>query len=155
VTDIANPYLGSVASASATWLSTHPDIAVRFIRAYYNAQVWAADPVNREEAIQMLMTLPNTTRSLAEQIYELNQGPTGLIEKAVLDPKGLLNVIRLRDEFGGFEEPQNLVKLSTPTGGLFDLTYYRHATNSATTDDIGKQDSNPPPQGRSGSAFVR
>lgn len=135
VTDIAYPYLGSVAAANTNWLNAHSDIAVRFIRAYISAQAWATNPANREEAIQMLMTLPNTTRSLAEQIYALNQGPTGLIAEAVLDNAGLLNVIKLRDEFGGFEKPQKAVKLSTPAGGLLDLRYYRQATINPTSDE--------------------
>jgi ABC-type nitrate/sulfonate/bicarbonate transport system substrate-binding protein len=138
VTDIANPYLGSVASASSAWLKANKDVAVRFIRAYFNGHIWATDPANQEEATQMLMTLPNTPRALAKQIDALNMGPTGLIEEARLDREALYNVIALRNEFGGFETPQDLRKLATPAGGLVDLRYYRLATEG-DDDDEGEE----------------
>ncbi len=144
VSDVASPYLGTVASARESWLSAHPDVAVGFIRAYWRGHAWAMDPANHDEAIAMLRTLPNTSASLAEQIYaQLNQDPTGLIPDARLDRKGLLNVIRLRDEFGGFETDQNLWWLDTPASGLFDLSCYRRATNSATADDVIGIEGNP------------
>jgi ABC-type nitrate/sulfonate/bicarbonate transport system substrate-binding protein len=128
VTDIANPYLGGVASARNLWLTANHDVAVRFVRAYYQGHLWAMDPANQEEAIGLLMALPNTPRALAEQIYALNLGPTGLIEDARLDRRALYNVIALRRELGGFETPQNLRRLASRKGGLFDLSYYRQAT---------------------------
>ncbi len=144
VSDVATPYLGGVASAPRSWLDANPDIAVGFVRAYVRGQAWAMDPANHDEAIAMLRTLPNTSATVAEQIYaQLNQDPTGLIANAALDRKGLLNVIRLRDASGGFETEQNLAFLDTPASGLFDLSYWRHATNSATADDVVGPDSNP------------
>ena len=144
VSDVATPYLGGVASASRAWLAANPGVAVGFVRAYVRGQAWAMDPANHDEAIAMLQTLPNTSPTVAEQIYaQINQDPTGLIANARLDRKGLLNVIRLRDASGGFESVQNLRLLDTPASGLFDLSYWRAATNSATADDVVGLDSDP------------
>jgi ABC-type nitrate/sulfonate/bicarbonate transport system substrate-binding protein len=144
VSDIASPYLGSVASAPNAWLQANPGVAVGFVRAYVRGQAWAMDPANHDEAIALLETLPNTPAPIAEAIYaQLNGDPTGLIANARLDRTGLLNVIRLRDENGGFETAQNLKNLDTPSSGLFDLSYWQRATNSATADDVVGPDSNP------------
>jgi ABC-type nitrate/sulfonate/bicarbonate transport system substrate-binding protein len=144
VAEVATPYLGTVASVREGWLAAHPDVAVGFVRAYWRGQAWAMDPANRDEALAMLRTLPNTSATVAEQIYaQLDEDPTGLIAGARLDRKGLMNVIRLRDEAGGFETDQNLRWLDTPASGIFDLEPWRRATNQATADDVVGTESNP------------
>src|SRR5205823_6496330 len=65
--DVASPYMGSVGAAMEGWLATHAGIAERFIRAYFRATLWTFDPANREAAIALLMTQPNTPRAIAEQ----------------------------------------------------------------------------------------
>jgi len=42
-----------------------------------------------------------------------------------------------------FGRDQNLRWLDTPASGLFDLSFYRRATNSATADDVTGPASNP------------
>ncbi len=144
VSEVASPYLGTVASARASWLAAHPDVAVGFVRAYWRGHVWAMDPANRDEAIALLRTLPNTSAALAEQIWsQLDEDPTGLIPDARLDRKGLLEVIRLRDRYGGFETELNLAWLDTPASGLFDLWSWQRATNAATADDVVGLEGNP------------
>jgi ABC-type nitrate/sulfonate/bicarbonate transport system substrate-binding protein len=142
VAEIGSPYLGGVASAPRSWLQANPAVAVGFIRAYFRAQRWVMDPANRDEAIQLLVR-PGTTTQIAEQIYDQLLGATGLVPDARFDRKGLLAVLRLRDRFGGFEQEQNLAYLDTPASGLFDLSYYRRATNDATADDVVGPESNP------------
>jgi hypothetical protein len=101
---------------------------VRLIRAYYDAVQWSFDPNNQEEAIGLLMAQPNTPRDLAEQIYaeQLRWGQ-GIIPDANIDRHALLNVLKLRAQFNGFDEPQNLRYLASPASGLYDLSYYYQA----------------------------
>ena len=128
VASVARPYLGQVFSAMVPWLADHEDVVVRFIRAYVRAVRWALDPSNREVAITLLMTQPNTSRALAEQIYALQvTDGIGLIPEARIDRSGLYNVLALRAEFDGFEVRENLRLRSTPAGGLFVLSFYRAA----------------------------
>jgi ABC-type nitrate/sulfonate/bicarbonate transport system substrate-binding protein len=114
------------------------DVVVRFIRANYAATQWSLDPANREEAIALLMTQPNTDRALAEQLYDeqLNE-ETGLIPDLSIDRVGLYNVLKLREESGGFDAPQNLRRLTTPSSGLYDLSYLRAALHHDGRGDDG------------------
>jgi hypothetical protein len=118
--------------ATREWLQQNPDVAVRFIAACAKATDWSLDPANREEAIKLLMTQANTPRPLAEQLYQIQVKPgVGVLADVTIDRKGLLNVLTLRDEFGGFENPQNLHYLTTPASDLYDLSFYRAARQYA------------------------
>ncbi len=139
VSAVASPYLGGVASARQSWLDANPDVAVRFVRAYYRGHTWAMDPANHDAAIALLASyVPNTTPALAEQIYDVLLDPTGLIPYARLDRKGLYQVVLLRDEMGGFEQPENLRWLVTPASGIYDLSWYRMAVLRDGDDDPGE-----------------
>jgi ABC-type nitrate/sulfonate/bicarbonate transport system substrate-binding protein len=128
VTDVANPYMSGVSAARQSWMEQNRDVVVRFVRANYAATQWSIDPANREEAVALLMTQPNTSRALAEQLYdEQLDEEMGLIPDLSIDRLGLFNVLKLREEFGGFEAPQNLHRLTTPSSGLYDLSYLRAA----------------------------
>jgi hypothetical protein len=52
---------------------------------------------------------------------------TGLIPDLSIDRLGLYNVLKLREEFGGFDSAQNLRRLTTPPSGIYDLSYLRAA----------------------------
>ena len=94
VTAVANPYLSSVGAARQSWMEQNRDAVVRFVRASHDASRWCTDPANREEAIALLMTQPNTSRALAEQLYDEQMSEeTGLIPDVSLDRLGLLNVL--------------------------------------------------------------
>ena len=130
VTAVANPYLSGVSAARQSWMEQNRDVVVRFIRASYDATQWSMAPANREEAIALLMAQPNTSRALAEQLYdEQMDAETGLIPDLSLDRLGLLGVLELREEFGGFDAPQNLRYLTAPASGLYDLSYRRAAVH--------------------------
>lgn len=123
-----DPYLGGSIAAKEDWLARNDDVAVRFLVALIQATDWILDPNNKEEAIQMLQALPNTSRLAAERNYEVAVTPgVGLIPDQTIDRQGLYTVLALRDEFGGFEQPQNIRRLSTPAGGLYDRSYLREA----------------------------
>jgi ABC-type nitrate/sulfonate/bicarbonate transport system substrate-binding protein len=136
VTAVADPYLSGVSAARQSWMEQNRDVVVRFIRASYDATQWSTDPANREEAIALLMAQPNTSRALAEQLYEEQlDEETGLIPDLSLDRLGLLNVLELREEFGGFDAAQNLRRLTTPASGLYDLSYRRDAVHDKRHQD--------------------
>ena len=127
VYDIADPYLGGVAVATTKWLHRNREVAVRFTRAYYNATQWVFDPANREEAIDLLVTTV-IPRAVAEQIYEKQiQEGVGLIPGLRIEAEALHNVLALRQEFGGFDEPQRIRRLSKPSGGLYTRSILRMA----------------------------
>jgi ABC-type nitrate/sulfonate/bicarbonate transport system substrate-binding protein len=135
VTEVADPYMSGVSAARQSWVEQNRGVVVRFVRANYAATQWSLDPANREEAIGLLMTQPNTDRALAEQLYdEQSNEETGLIPDLGIDRLGLYNVLKLREEFGGFDAPQNLRRLTTPASGLYDLSYRRAAVRGERYD---------------------
>ncbi len=130
VCDVAYPYLGGVAAAKTGWLEQNRQVAVRFVRAYYNATEWVLDPANREEAINLLM-MPNVSRQVAEELYKLQvQDDVGIIPDLSIERKALYTVLKLREEFNGFDQPQDLKKLSKEKGGIYDLSYLSKALHS-------------------------
>jgi ABC-type nitrate/sulfonate/bicarbonate transport system substrate-binding protein len=124
--DIIQPYLGGAAASSRWWLQNNPDVAERFIRGFYRGTVWVQDAANRDAAIDLLVD-DETTPELAGKILDLNVAPDGLSDGAKIDPQGLLNVLALRDEFDGFEEPQDIQVLSSSESDLYDESYYTQA----------------------------
>lgn len=130
VSDVVHPYQGGVVVSSRWWLAQNPELAVRFVRGFFKAMVWLEDPAHRAEAIALLVD-GETTPELAAQVYDLNLAADGLAPRALLNPAALRNVLELRDEFGGFESPQDLEFLASPAGGLYNLGYYRKAVHGA------------------------
>jgi ABC-type nitrate/sulfonate/bicarbonate transport system substrate-binding protein len=145
VFDVADPYQGSVAASMNAWLEANPDAAVRFVRAFYAATRWSFDPANHAEAVQLLMTQPNTSAVLAERLYQAQLTPMrGVSPYLVVNRRGLYNVLALRQEWGGFQQPQNLVSLTHPSGGIYTLYYWRRAVESFETDEPDDADSSAP-----------
>lgn len=141
VSDIADPYLGLVAAAKTSWLNANRDVALRFSKAYIKAVRWSLDPANRDAAIQLLMTNQGLTQSLAEQFYDLQVTPgIGNIAEAEIDREALYNVLVLRNKYNGFDQPQNLRRLSNP-GQLYTLDFQREAIREL------RKESNPRPGG--------
>lgn len=125
VHDIADPYLGVWACARREWLAANRDLAVAFVSAYRAASAWVFDPSNREECVTMLERSPNTSRELAERLYEVQVKPgVGNVPDGVIDPVAVANALRLRIEYSGFEEPQDLDALTAPGTALFDLSIH-------------------------------
>jgi ABC-type nitrate/sulfonate/bicarbonate transport system substrate-binding protein len=124
---VSNPYLATCSAGKRDWMQAHRDLVVRYERATYKALRWMLDPANRAAAVALL-TDANTPAPVAEKLFDsfLDQR-LGLIRDMELELKGLRNVLALRAEYGGFDAPQQLDRLATPEGGLYDLSYLKAA----------------------------
>lgn len=129
VDDTIHPYVGGMLAANRGWLRDNPDVAVHFLRAFIRAMDWIYQPGHRDEAIGLLVD-QDTTPELAAKIYDLNVAPDGLARGAALSQPGLRNLLALRDEFHGFESPQDIDRLASPQGGLYDLSFLQQAALS-------------------------
>ena len=128
VLDIADPYLGVWAAARTDWLKGNHDLVVDFIGAYQAATDWVFDPANKESCLDMLEAIPNTSRDLARQLFEIQVTPgVGNVPDSSIDPEAVRNVLRLREMYNGFEDPQDLDALVGPDTDLFDLSYREEA----------------------------
>lgn len=132
VHDIYDPYLGVWAAARTAWLDENADTATAFVSAYLGASAWVFDPANRAECVSLLERAPNTSPELAEQLYEIQVRPgVGNIPDGAVDPEGVRNVLGLRVEFSGFEEPQDLDALVGPDSDLMTQRFLDAAEASA------------------------
>lgn len=128
VHDIYDRYLGVWAAARREWLQDNPELVTDFVSAYRKASAWVFDPSNRESCVAMLELIPNTPRDLAEELYEIQVRPgVGNIPGGAIDPAGVRSVLSLRDEYEGFEDPQDLDELVGPDTNLFDLRFLRES----------------------------
>lgn len=129
VADVVNPYMGISIAGRESWLSQNEDVVIRFLKAYYEALQWSFDPANREEGITIIQSgTPGMTRAVATEIYELLlKENVGLIADASVDRPGLYNILVLRQEFNGFDDPRDFEMLSAPAGGLFTKKYLKLA----------------------------
>ena len=77
------------------------------------------------------LVAPGITKAIAEQILDASLVPgKGMVRDAYIgdvERHGLSNVLFLRQKYDGFETPQNLQKLATPAGGIYDLHWYHQA----------------------------
>jgi ABC-type nitrate/sulfonate/bicarbonate transport system substrate-binding protein len=126
VSDLIQPYQGGIIAANRDWLHANSSIAVCFLRAFICSANWIFDPRHRDQAMALLLD-DETTPELAAEIYQLNIAADGLSPRAKLDPSGFRNVLELRNEFNGFESPQDIDLLASPAGGLYTMEYYNRA----------------------------
>jgi len=124
VHDLYEPYLGVWAAGGRRWVEENQDLVVDFVSAYREASAWVFDAANEEGCVSLLERIPNTSRDLAGQLYQVQVRPgVGNIPDGAIDPAGVRNVLTLRAEFGGFEEEQDVEALVGPETDLYDLGY--------------------------------
>jgi ABC-type nitrate/sulfonate/bicarbonate transport system substrate-binding protein len=129
VLDIADPYLGVWAAARSTWLQEQADTAAGFVSGYLEGTRWVFDSANREGCLDLLATLPGTSRELAEKLYDVQLRPgVGNVPDGSIDPRAVRNVLSLREEFGGFERDLDIDAVAQP-GELYDLGFLERATS--------------------------
>jgi ABC-type nitrate/sulfonate/bicarbonate transport system substrate-binding protein len=122
-TDLFSAYQGGILAANRQWLAQHSSIATRFLRAYVRGVAWVFDGRHRDEAISLLQD-NETSQALAAATLDLNVGLDGLAPCGRLNLDGFRAVLELRDEFHGFETPQNIDLLVSQDGGLYNLSFY-------------------------------
>jgi ABC-type nitrate/sulfonate/bicarbonate transport system substrate-binding protein len=117
---VGGAYQATGAYVLRSWAQANADTLVRYIQAYVEGLRWSLDPVNRAEAVALLVDRLKLSPAIAAQCYEIMSDPaTGLARDARLDVKGMENVLRLRAEHEG----------GTPSAPdkYLDLSYYQKA----------------------------
>jgi ABC-type nitrate/sulfonate/bicarbonate transport system substrate-binding protein len=118
--DLLGPYQAGGAFVLRAWAKAHPDVLERYLAGYIASLRWVLDKSHRDEAIALLMSKRNLTRSLAERSYDLMIEPGfGFNPDAKLNTEGFDNVLKLRQEVEGGPAPDPAKYL--------DLTYYDRA----------------------------
>ena len=128
--DAVTAYTGGVATATRGWLDGHRDVAIRFLRAMKRATDYVLDPAHKDEIRAIIQADGNAPT--AERIYQMfaNESRGGLVRGLDLDAKGLLATAELRQTWG-WDTPQDLNWLASPTSGIYDLSYVGEARKIA------------------------
>jgi ABC-type nitrate/sulfonate/bicarbonate transport system substrate-binding protein len=118
--DLLGPYQAGGAFVLRAWAKAHPNVLERYLAGYITSLRWVLDKANRDEAIALLMSKRNLSRSLAERSYDLMIEPGfGFNPDARLSTEGFDNVLKLRQEVEGGPAPDPAKYL--------DLSYYDRA----------------------------
>ena len=118
--DLLGPYQAGGAFVLRSWAKANPEILERYLAGYIESLRWVVDKNNRDEAIALLMSKRNLSRSLATRSYDLMIEPGfGFNPDAKLSVEGFNNVLALRQEIEGGPPP-------SPAKYL-DLSYYDRA----------------------------
>lgn len=99
-----------------SWLQSHRELAVRFIRAWVAATDWLLEARNRAETIELIMDKELLRHEAAEESYRK------VVPKARINRLSLQAVIELRKEMGVYPPPHD------PPERFYDTSYWRDAT---------------------------
>lgn len=118
--DLLGPYQAGGAFVLRSWAKAHPELLERYLAGFVASLRWVLDKSNRAEAVALLMSKRNLSRSLAERSYDLMIEPGfGFNPDAKLSIEGFDNVLKLRQEVEGGPAPDPAKYL--------DLSYYDRA----------------------------
>jgi ABC-type nitrate/sulfonate/bicarbonate transport system substrate-binding protein len=118
--DLLGPYQAGGAFVLRSWAKANPELLERYIAGYVESLRWVLNKANRDEAISLLMSKRNLSRSLATRSYDLMVEPGfGFNPDAKLSVEGFNNVLTLRQEVEGGPTPNPAKYL--------DMTYYDRA----------------------------
>ena len=95
------PYQGIVGAARRSFAQAHPELIVRFIRAFHRSLEWLGDPSNKAEACAILAKKLPAVRALLDEAYRMLVTEGGLARTLAIDPAGADCVIALRRRHGG------------------------------------------------------
>jgi len=108
-----------------SWAKANPEVLERYLAGYIESLRWVVNKANRDEAIALLTTKRNLSRSLATRSYDLMIEPGfGFNPDAKLSTEGFDNVLTLRQEVEGGPAPNPAKYL--------DMSYYDGALRRLT-----------------------
>lgn len=102
VTDSIGPYLSTCGFGLSQTLREKRALIVGYVQAYIRGLRWCLDYQNREGSIDLLVNALGIDHDLARQAMEVATDPVeGFSADAVIDRKGLQNVLKLRADMEG------------------------------------------------------
>ena len=108
-----------------SWLESHRDLIVRFIRAWTSATDWLLKPENHKETIRLIVDKEHLDRPRAEEAY------VRVVPKARMNPQAFRGVMELRIEMGVYKPP------FSPAERFYDASYWCAATGLPPPEPAG------------------
>jgi ABC-type nitrate/sulfonate/bicarbonate transport system substrate-binding protein len=123
--DYVPVYARGVGAARRTWINQNEAVLIRYIRSIVRATDWILDPNNKEEALKILLTANDNSKSAAARMYEDAVNPTlGYTRGSRLDLEGIKTIIDLREAMGFMKPPL------PPPSRYVDESFYKKALNA-------------------------
>jgi len=136
--DYTAPYqsISYAVLTSKTKNATYMEQQTRFLQGYYMAYQFANNTNNKAKVIQDLSVYLNVSIPTATAGYAaiLDQKSGEVVNNLFLDPLGVLNVLAIRQQTGGFSRQANFTAGMLPVqeGGAFiDYTWLKEAQRRA------------------------
>jgi len=115
-------YQGTCGAASRRWAERHPELLVRYIRAYLEATKWCIASDNRPACLDILARHNQIHRRAAEPTLDALLDPEhGLYPKAAVNLSGVTAALDIRADLGYLARPVPTVEK------YVDLSYYQKA----------------------------
>ncbi|MGH7887857.1 MAG: ABC transporter substrate-binding protein [Candidatus Binatia bacterium] len=115
-------YQGTCGAASRTWAGRHPELVIRYIRAYMESTRYCFDSQNRASCLEILARHNEIRGRAAEHTLDaLLDARHGLYPKAAVNLSGVTAALDLRAELGYLARP------FSPLEKYIDLSYYQAA----------------------------
>ncbi len=98
ISDVVNPYLGTVLAATGPWLAEHADAVSRFVTAWQRA----VTTLLTEDVDDLLAGVFDVPREQVRDVRRVLRDPVeGLVPDGAVDERALANVAALRARYGG------------------------------------------------------
>lgn len=108
----------SLTAVKQSWAKENPEIVKSFMKAQANAIAWLYDPVNKDEAIKLLMADTKSDLESAGQAYEIYLNKLHMWPKnGCVQPKGIETVVAMLSRFN------KSVKAGTPVSKYIDTQW--------------------------------
>lgn len=109
-----------------SWVESHRETVVRFIRAWSAACDWLLAPGNKAETIDLLMSQEGLNRERAEHAYER------VVPKGAINPAAIRKNMELRIELGVYPPPHHAAE------HFYDSSYWCEATGLPAPEPAGR-----------------
>ncbi len=108
-----------------SWVESHRELVVRFIRAWAASTDWLLDPANREETLALLKQEEGLSEERALHAYER------VVPKGRINPDAIRRNLELRIELGLYPPPH------LPAEHFYDMSYWCEATGLPAPEAAG------------------
>ena len=109
-----------------SWVESHRELVVRFIRAWAASCDWLLRPENKEETIDLLMSREGLNRERAEHAY------VRVVPKGAINPGAIRKNMELRIELGVYPPPHHTAEY------FYDTSYWCKATGLPAPRPAGR-----------------
>ncbi len=123
--DYIPDYVTTGCWARRRWVEENRSKMLRFVHAFVDATDWVLEPLNRDEALQLMQDYQKISRELAE--LKLGQ----VLPGAAINPADLNRVIQLRIELGLYSPPH------APVERFYDASIWSDVTGLAPPRAFG------------------